>query len=66
MTIKLTFHNNEHKAAYFGFLANWVPGYESTLSLHADVVLSKGGNRPEVMPHESDHPFVQDYYNVFQ
>ncbi|HEX8460613.1 MAG TPA: DUF2199 domain-containing protein [Segetibacter sp.] len=60
---KANFHNNEHEATYFGFMANYVPGYDSTLSLHTDVILSKGGSRPEVIPHTSDHPFVQDYYN---
>lgn len=60
---KENFHNNEHEAVYFGFLCNWLPGYESTLSLHTDVELSKGGKRPQVIPHEADHPFVKDYYN---
>ncbi|MCW3106161.1 MAG: hypothetical protein JWQ09_667 [Segetibacter sp.] len=60
---KANFHNNDHEAIYFGFLCNWITGYESTLSLHTNVELSKGGSRPQVIPHESDHLFLKDYYN---
>lgn len=57
------FDNHEHEATYFGYLCNWIAPYKSTLSLHTNVVVSKGNKRPEVVPHENDHPFVRDYYN---
>jgi len=60
---KTNFHNDEHEAVYFGYLCNSLAGYESTLSLHTNVELSKGGQRPQVIPHQADHPFVKDYYN---
>ena len=60
---KANFYSNDYEAIYFGYLSNWLPGSDNTLSLHTNVQLSKGGNRPEVIPHKYEHPFVQDYYN---
>lgn len=60
---KANFNNDEHEAIYFGYLCNSLPAYESTLSIHTNVELSKGGQRPEVIPHKADHSFVNDYYN---
>lgn len=59
---KENFDNEDHEAVYFGYLCNSLSGYESTLSVHTDVVASKGNSRPEVIPHEAEHPFVKDYY----
>ena len=60
---KENFDNEKHEAVYFGYLCNWIAGYDSTLSLHTNVKVSKGSKRPEVIPHQVDHPFVQDFYN---
>lgn len=62
---KAHFQDDEHEAVYFGYLCNRIAGYDRTLSVKANVVLSKGGNRPEVIPHDDqlDNAFVADYYN---
>jgi len=39
-----------------------LPDDESTLSVHTNVIVSKGNSRPEVVPHKAEHPFVKDYY----
>jgi hypothetical protein len=59
------FEDNDYEATYFGFLCSNISGYETTLSIRTNVELRKGGNRPEVIPHEDqmDNPFVMDYYN---
>jgi hypothetical protein len=59
------FQDDNHKAMYFGYLSSWIPNYEDTTSIKANVELSLGGNRPEVIPHNDQigHPFVHDYYN---
>jgi len=61
---KDNFHDQDREGTYFGWISNNLEGYNSTLSIPANVVLGKDGNRPEVVPHSSfDHPFVTDYYN---
>jgi hypothetical protein len=58
------YNEQDREGTYFGWISNNMEGYSTTLSIPANVVLGKNGNRPEVIPHESfDHPFVRDYYN---
>jgi hypothetical protein len=57
------FDSEEYEATYFGYISSEIPGYDETLSVKANVVVSKSGNRPEVIPHEDqDNDFVNDYY----
>ncbi len=51
-------------ATYFGWLCNYIPGYDRTLSIPMTVTTRLGKLRPDARPH-SDHdaPFVSDYYN---
>jgi hypothetical protein len=57
------FDSGEHEGTYFGFLYN-IPGYEQVLSLKTNVVIAKGTQRPEAIPHRSQlgSQFVTDYY----
>jgi hypothetical protein len=58
------FNNENHETAYFGYLCNDIPGYESTLSIPTSVETRTGGQRPDIIPDPNfDHPFVKDYYN---
>ena len=45
----------------FGYLANRLPGYPDTLSLHMDVHWQAGGKRPMIAPHESEHPLYREW-----
>lgn len=57
------FHNENHEVVYFGWLSNWLPDYDYSGSIAMNVETRKGNQRPDVIPHkDSDHPFVQDYY----
>lgn len=49
---------------YFGMICNELDDYEeSTLGLHVNVETQKDGFRPEIIPHETDHPLVLDWEN---
>ena len=52
------------EGSFFGYLCSNVPGYDNTLSIKTNVHVSKGVNRPEIVPHDDqmDIPFVKDYY----
>ena len=58
------FDSDEHEAVYFGYLCNQISEYESTLAIKVDVIVSKGGNRPEIVPNKDqmDNQFVEDYF----
>jgi hypothetical protein len=47
----------------FGYLANGVPEFTATYSLHADVEFESNGQRPTVWLHNADHPFVHAQHN---
>ena len=56
------YDNTEHEVGYFGWLCNWIPGYESTLSIPVDVYTRTGNQRPYIVPHpDHAHQFVKDY-----
>ena len=58
------YRDHHHEAIYFGYIGNTIPCYESTMSIPANVVVSPGDSRPEIIPHKSfDHPFVSDYFD---
>ena len=59
------FDTGNSEKTYFGYLCNKIPEYDTTLSIKTDVVVSKGNNRPEIIPHDNqiEIPFVRDYYN---
>ena len=58
------YNKQDHKATYFGWLCNDIPGYEFSESIPATVRTRPGNSRPEIIPHEDfDHQFVKDYYN---
>jgi hypothetical protein len=50
---------------YFGFLCNNIPDYETTLSVKTNVKVGRGGNRPEIFPHDDqmEIDFVSDFFN---
>ncbi len=58
------FDSDEHEATYFGYLCNQIYEYDYTLSIKVEVILSKGGNRPKVIPHKDqmNNEFVKDYF----
>jgi hypothetical protein len=58
------FSTGNQDKVYFGFLSNVIEGYDHTLNLKMNVVVKKGSNRPEIVPHEDqlDNTFVKDYY----
>ena len=62
---KAHFDNDSHEAVYFGYLSNWIPGYENTTSIKTNVEVAGDGNRPVVIPHDNqmDHCFVADYFH---
>jgi len=45
---------------YFGWLCNYLPHYESTYVLAADVVTRENGDRPFLRLHEVDHELFHD------
>ncbi|PSK89998.1 DUF2199 domain-containing protein [Taibaiella chishuiensis] len=58
------FKNNTAGKTYFGRISNDIPEYAtSTLELHVQVITKSGGLRPELVPYESDHPFILDWQN---
>ena len=59
------FKTGNQDVVYFGYLCSKIPEYDDTLSIKMNVIVKKGTNRPEVIPHEDqmDIPFVRDYYN---
>ena len=60
---KENFKSKSHEAQYFGWLANDILAYESTLSIPTTVVTQTDNQRPLIFPHRSfDHPFVKDFY----
>jgi hypothetical protein len=60
---KANFHNENHEAGYFGWLANNLPGYQFE-SIPTNVIIRTGGLRPNIIPHNDvDNPFVRDYFN---
>ncbi|MGB1247580.1 MAG: DUF2199 domain-containing protein [Chitinophagales bacterium] len=58
------FNEDEHEAEYFGWLSSSIHGYEATTKIPVTVFVSKGNQRPEIVPHKDfKHQFVKDYYN---
>jgi hypothetical protein len=59
------FFEDDHKATYFGYLSNQIPGYDNTLSVRVTVHTNEGMERPDIVPHPDQSPnrFVADYYN---
>ena len=48
---------------YFGYLSNYLPYYENTYALCADVNVQLGGNRPTLSLHNTEHQLVYDFEN---
>lgn len=47
---------------YFGWFCNYLPFYENTYALKADVRPRSGGDRPYIELHESSHQLAVDYH----
>nr|UOP05243.1 DUF2199 domain-containing protein [Conchiformibius kuhniae] len=58
------FNDNDHCAAYVGYLANALPDYLQTYDVIAKAHTQGGGLRPllELKP-DPDHPLVRDFYH---
>ena len=49
---------------YFGMICNEIKDYsETTLGLHVNVQVRKGGIRPEILPHQAEHQLIKDWEN---
>ena len=59
------YYEDDHKATYFGYLSNQIPGYADTLSVRVTIQANNGVERPEAVPHQDQHlnAFVADYFN---
>lgn len=59
------YDEDDHRATYFGYLSNQIPGYPDTLSVRVTVHAASAIERPTVVPHEDQLPnaFVFDYFN---
>ncbi len=56
------FDNPSETRSYFGRISNEIKDYEqSTLGIHVNIETRLDGNRPELIPHESDHPLVAEW-----
>ncbi len=61
---KKSYDKDGKTQTYFGMISNEIADYEaSTLALHADINTRNGGDRPEIVLHESDHPLFSDWTN---
>ncbi|MNV00085.1 hypothetical protein D3C71_902410 [compost metagenome] len=61
---KSDFKKDTESKTYFGFVSNELNDYqESTLGLHVNIKTRSGGFRPEIIPHETDHPLISDWEN---
>ena len=62
---KNNYQSENHIASYFGYLCNDIIGYESTLSLSADVETKTGNDRPEIFLHDDqmNNSLVKDCYD---
>lgn len=61
---KSNYKNENHKAAYFGWLSNWLYGYDDTCSIPTTVQTQAGNSRPFIFPHRNfEHQLVTDFYN---
>jgi hypothetical protein len=61
---KKMYDNKDFEGGYFGWLAIYLPDYESEDPIPADVIINNQIGRPLIYPHESyDHPFVKDFYS---
>jgi hypothetical protein len=58
-----TWDEPDTERGYFGWFSNDLPYYESTYSLATDVHPQKGGDRPKLSLHESDHELYNDFIN---
>lgn len=59
---KSTFKSEAEEKIYFGTICNKIPDYEeSTIGLHVDVKTCKGGIRPEIIPHQTEHQLIKDW-----
>jgi len=58
------YNNENYETEYFGWLSNYLDGYEDTTKIPVTIFTRREGQRPEIIPHEYyNHPFVKDYYN---
>ncbi len=58
------FNNENHETKYFGWLSNYLLGYENTTNIPTTVYVKKGNLRPEIIPNDDfEHQFVNDYFN---
>jgi len=56
------FKNETIEPIYFGMICNEIKDYrETTLGLHANVQVRKGGRRPETLPHQAEHQIIRDW-----
>jgi hypothetical protein len=52
------------KPIYFGRISNEILDYKTTtLGLHVNVKVRSGGIRPEILPHLTEHPLIEDWEN---
>ena len=57
------YDNENYETKYFGWLSNYIQGYEFPESIPTNVITQKGNDRPLIYPHDDfDHPFVKDFY----
>lgn len=59
------YDENYHRATYFGYISNQIPGYTDTLSVRVTIHANSGIERPEAIPHQDQllNAFVFDYFN---
>ena len=58
------FKNETIEPIYFGMICNEIKDYrETTLGLHVNVQVRKGGIRPEILPHQAEHQLIKDLEN---
>ena len=56
------FKNETLEPIYFGMICNEIKDYnKTTLGLHANVQVRKGGIRPEILPHQTEHQLFKDW-----
>ncbi|MNJ83337.1 hypothetical protein D3C87_07530 [compost metagenome] len=61
---KADFRKDAEPKTYFGMICNELNDYrESTLHLHVNIETRNDGFRPEVIPHQTDHPLISDWEN---
>ncbi|QQX81035.1 DUF2199 domain-containing protein [Shewanella sp. KX20019] len=58
-----TYDNPDLKDCFFGYLSNYLPYYKNTYALKLEVQPQENNQRPQLVPHESEHQLVIDFKN---